>query len=200
MNFNTRITSKRIKKKDLILESAVHVFSQNGYHNTKLEQITESLGLTDKSIYYYFNSKGDLFIEVVLHVQSKLNKLIESINEMNNSHLDKIKTYTNKAMTINGLTLLMQIPKSLSEFAKYDEIKFNEAQQYKTWSMWFKKGQIDGSMIHGDPDEHRNFLFGSLFYLHRWYAITDNESYAHIQPFIEQMIDRMYSTQFQRLQ
>ena len=200
MNLNTRITSKRIKKKDLILESAVHVFSQNGYHNTKLEQITESLDLTDKSIYYYFNSKGDLFIEVVLHVQSKLNKLIESINEMNNSHLDKIKTYTNKAMTINGLTLLMQIPKSLSEFAKYDEIKFNEAQQYKTWSMWFKKGQIDGSMIHGDPDEHRNFLFGSLFYLHRWYAITDNESYAHIQPFIEQMIDRMYSTQFQRLQ
>jgi len=200
MNLNTRITSKRTKKKDLILESAVHVFSQNGYHNTKLEQITESLGLTDKSIYYYFNSKGDLFIEVVLHVQSKLNKLIESINEMNNSHLDKIKTYTNKAMTINGLTLLMQIPKSLSEFAKYDEIKFNEAQQYKTWSMWFKKGQIDGSMVHGDPDEHRNFLFGSLFYLHRWYAITDNESYAHIQPFIEQMIDRMYSTQFQRLQ
>ena len=200
MNLNTRITSKRIKKKELILESAVHMFSQHGYHNTKLEQITESLGLTDKSIYYYFNSKGDLFIEVVLHVQSKLNKLIESINKMNNSHLDKIKTYTNKAMTINGLTLLMQIPKSLSEFAKYDEIKFNEAQQYKTWSMWFKKGQIDGSMIHGDPDEHRNFLFGSLFYLHRWYAITDNESYAHIQPFIEQMIDRMYSTQFQRLQ
>jgi AcrR family transcriptional regulator len=200
MNLNTRITSKRIKKKELILESAVHMFSQHGYHNTKLEQITESLGLTDKSIYYYFNSKGDLFIEVVIHVQSKLNKLIESINEMNNSHLDKIKTYTNKAMTINGLTLLMQIPKSLSEFAKYDEIKFNEAQQYKTWSMWFKKGQIDGSMIHGNPDEHRNFLFGSLFYLHRWYAITDNESYAHIQPFIEQMIDRMYSTQFQRLQ
>ena len=200
MDRNTRITSKRIKKKDLILESAVHMFSQHGYHNTKLEQITESLGLTDKSIYYYFNTKGDLFIEVVLHVQSKLNKLIESINEMNNSHLDKIKTYTNKAMTINGLTLLMQIPKSLSEFAKYDEIKFNEAQQYKTWSMWFKKGQIDGSMIHGDPDEHRNFLFGSLFYLHHWYAITDNESYAHIQPFIEQMIDRMYSTQFQRLQ
>jgi hypothetical protein len=119
---------------------------------------------------------------------------------MNTLHLDKIKIYTNKAMTINGLTLLMQIPKSLSEFAKYDEIKFNEVQQYESWSNWFKKGQIDGSMIHGDPDEYRNFLFGSLFYLHRWYEITDNESYAHIQPFIEKMIDRMYSTQFQKLQ
>ena len=200
MNRNIKITPKRIKKKDLILDSAVFIFSQHGYHNTKLEQITESLNLTDKSIYYYFSSKGDLFIEVILSIQSKLNKLIESINEMDTTHLDKIKTYTNKAMTINGLTLLMQIPKSLSDFAKYNLVKSNESQQYKNWTSWFKKGQIDGSMIYGNPEEHRNFLFGSLFYLHQWYAITDNESYAQIQPFIEQMIDRMYSTQFQRLQ
>ena len=200
MDQNIKITPKRIKKKDLILESAVSIFSQHGYHHTKLEQITESLGLTDKSIYYYFNSKGDLFLEVILSIQLKLNKLIESINRMDATHLDKIKTYTNKAMTINGLTLLMQIPKSLSEFAKYDHIKLNEAKQYQTWTNWFQQGQSDGSMIHGDPDEHRNFLFGSLFYLHHWYAITDNESYAHIQPFIEKMIDRMFSTQFQRLQ
>ena len=200
MDQNIKISTKRIKKKDLILESAVSIFSQHGYNNTKLEQITKSLDLTDKSIYYYFNSKGDLFLEVILSIQLKLNKLIESINRMDATHLDKIKTYTNKAMTINGLTLLMQIPKSLSEFAKYDHIKLNEAKQYQTWTNWFQQGQSDGSMIHGDPDEHRNFLFRFLFYLHRWYAITDNESYAHIQPFIEKMIDRMYSTQFQRLQ
>ena len=200
MDQNIKLSPKRIKKKDLILESSVSIFSQHGYNNTKLEQITKSLDLTDKSIYYYFNSKGDLFLEVILSIQLKLNKLIESINRMDTTHLDKIKTYTNKAMTINGLTLLMQIPKSLSEFAKYDHIKLNEAKQYQTWTNWFQQGQSDGSMIHGDPDEHRNFLFGSLFYLHHWYAITDNESYAHIQPFIEKMIDRMYSTQFQRLQ
>ena len=197
---NIKNTPKRIKKKDLILDSAVSIFSEHGYNNTKLEQITKSLDLTDKSIYYYFSSKGDLFIETVLSIQTKLDKLIESINKMDINHLEKIKTYTNKAMSINGLTLLMQLPKSLSEFAKYDLIKSNEANQYKIWTSWFKKGQIDGSMIHGDPEEHRNFLFGSLFYLHHWYAIKDNESYAHIQPFIEQMIDRMYSTNFQRLQ
>lgn len=200
MDLNTKNTSKRIKKKDLILESAISIFSQHGYHNTKLEQITKSLDLTDKSIYYYFSSKGDLFIEVILSIQTKLDKLIESINKIDDNHLMKIKTYTNKAMTINGLTLLMSLPKSLSEFAKYDVIKANEANQYKMWTNWFKKGQADGSMIHGNPEEYRNFLFGSLFYLHQWYAIKDNESYAHIQPFIEKMIDRMYSTQLQRLQ
>ena len=200
MDLNLKNTPKRIKKKDLILDSAVSIFSQHGYHNTKLEQITKSLDLTDKSIYYYFSSKGDLFIEVVISIQSKLDKLIESINKMDVTHLEKIKTYTNKAMAINGLTLLMQLPKSLSEFAKYDVIKSNEASQYKIWTSWFKKGQTDGSMIYGNADEYRNFLFGSLFYLHQWYAIKDNESYAQIQPFIEKMIDRMYSTNFKRLQ
>jgi AcrR family transcriptional regulator len=200
MDLNFKNTPKRIKKKDLILDSAVSIFSQHGYHNTKLEQITKSLDLTDKSIYYYFSSKGDLFIEVVISIQSKLDKLIESINKMDETHLEKIKTYTNKAMAINGLTLLMQLPKSLSEFAKYDVIKSNEANQYKIWTTWFKKGQTDGSMIYGNADEYRNFLFGSLFYLHQWYAIKDNESYAKIQPFIENMIDRMYSTNFKRLQ
>lgn len=200
MDLNTKSTPKRIKKKDLILDSAISIFSQHGYHNTKLEQITKSLDLTDKSIYYYFTSKGDLFLEVIISIQTKLDKLIESINKIDDNHLMKIKTYTNKAMTINGLTLLMSLPKSLSEFAKYDVIKANEANQYKMWTNWFKKGQADGSMIHGNPEEYRNFLFGSLFYLHQWYAIKDNESYAHIQPFIEKMIDRMYSTQLQRLQ
>lgn len=198
MELNNKNSPKRIKRKDLILESAVSIFSKHGYHNTKLEQITKSLGLTDKSIYYYFSSKGDLFIEVILSIQSKLDRLIGSINKMDVNHLEKIKTYTNKAMAINGLTLLMQLPKSLSEFAKYDIIKSNEANQYKIWTSWFKKGQSDGSMIFGNPDEYRNFLFGSLFYLHQWYAITDNESYAQIQPFIEKMIERMYSTNFQR--
>ena len=200
MDLNTKNTPKRTKKKDLILDSAISIFSQHGYHNTKLEQITKSLDLTDKSIYYYFSSKGDLFLEVILSIQTKLDKLIESINKIDDNHLMKIKTYTNKAMTINGLTLLMSLPKSLSEFAKYDAINANEANQYKMWTNWFKKGQADGSMIHGNPEEYRNFLFGSLFYLHQWYAIKDNESYAHIQPFIEKMIDRMYSTQLQRLQ
>ena len=198
MDLNIKNTPKRIKKKDLILDSAISIFSQHGFHNTKLEQITKSLDLTDKSIYYYFSSKGDLFLEVILSIQTKLDKLIESINKIDDNHLMKIKTYTNKAMTINGLTLLMSLPKSLSEFAKYDVIKANEANQYRMWTNWFKKGQADGSMIQGNPEEYRNFLFGSLFYLHQWYAIKDNESYAHIQPFIEKMIDRMYSTKLQR--
>ena len=57
MDVPNKITPKREKKKDAIIESAVVIFAAHGYHNTRLEQITDALHLTDKSIYYYFNSK-----------------------------------------------------------------------------------------------------------------------------------------------
>ena len=200
MNLNIKKTEKRIKKSEAILDSAVNIFSQYGYHNTKLEQITASLDLTDKSIYYYFNSKGDLFIEVILLIQTQLDQLIKNINAMDCDAHSKIKMYTSKAMSINGLTLLMQLPKSLAEFSKYETIKTKETDQYKHWTNWFKQGQLDGSIIKGNPHEQRNFLFGSLFYLHHWYAIKDNDAYYHIRPFIESMIDRMYSTSYKKYQ
>ena len=111
-------------------------------------------------------------------------------------HLSKIKFYTNKAMSINGLILLLQFPKSILDFAKYDQIKINETNQYVHWTNWFLAGQLDGSIIKGNPEEQRNFLFGSLFYLHHWSTIKDNDNYEQIQPFIETMIDRMFSTKY----
>ena len=200
MKLNIKNTPKRLKKKEAILDSALNIFAEHGYMNTRLEQITDALALTDKSIYYYFSSKGDLFIEVILSLQGKLNSLIDRIDDKDCNHHEKIKMYTSSAMSIHGLPLLMKLPQSLSEFSKYDSIKSNEISQYKTWTQWFKKGQLEGSIIHGDAPEQRNFLFGSLFYLHEWHSIRDSESYAKIQPFIELMIDRMYSTNYNKTQ
>ena len=198
MKIDIKNTPKRLKKKEAILESALNIFAQHGFLNTRLEQITDELDLTDKSIYYYFSSKGDLFIEVILLLQDKLNLLIEKIDGKDCNYHQKIKMYTSHAMSIHGLTLLMKLPKSLSDFSKYDSIKANEVSQYKIWTQWFKKGQLEGTIVQGDAAEQRNFLFGSLFYLHEWHAIRDTESYSQIQPFIELMIDRMYSTNYNK--
>ncbi|MDA9027903.1 TetR family transcriptional regulator, partial [Gammaproteobacteria bacterium] len=90
MKLNIKNTHKRLKKKEAILDSALNIFSEYGYMNTRLEQITDAIGLTDKSIYYYFSSKGDLFIEVILLLQGKLNSLIDRIDAKDNNHHEKI--------------------------------------------------------------------------------------------------------------
>ena len=90
MKLDIKNTPKRLKKKEAILDSALNIFAEHGYINTRLEQITDALDLTDKSIYYYFSSKGDLFIEVILLLQGKLNSLIDRIDNKDCNHHEKL--------------------------------------------------------------------------------------------------------------
>ncbi|MCL4552730.1 MAG: TetR family transcriptional regulator [Candidatus Marsarchaeota archaeon] len=61
-------TKAKDDKRQKIVEAAIQVFSQNGYHRTKVQDITNSVGISTGTFYIYFGNKRDLFVEVVDHV------------------------------------------------------------------------------------------------------------------------------------
>ncbi|MBK9319620.1 MAG: TetR/AcrR family transcriptional regulator [Bacteroidetes bacterium] len=56
---------KRLEKKKLILNAAMDCFSQMGYDKTTLDEIGGKVNLNKASLYYYYNSKEDLFSDVI---------------------------------------------------------------------------------------------------------------------------------------
>jgi AcrR family transcriptional regulator len=48
-------------KRDIIIAAAIQVFSQKGYHNTRMEEIALAAGIGKGTIYEYFDSKLQLF-------------------------------------------------------------------------------------------------------------------------------------------
>ena len=48
-----------------IIEAAILLFSQKGYHHTNVRDIAQALGISKGTFYLYYASKRDLFIEVV---------------------------------------------------------------------------------------------------------------------------------------
>lgn len=52
-------------KRKLILEAAVKVFSRQGYHKAKMEEIAAEAGIGKGTIYEYFDSKLNLFQEML---------------------------------------------------------------------------------------------------------------------------------------
>ena len=60
----TTTKEKDRKRKEIILE-AIRVFSQKGYHRTKVSDITDALHISTGTFYIYFKNKRDLFIEVI---------------------------------------------------------------------------------------------------------------------------------------
>ena len=58
---------KNIKKqkKRKILEKAFELFRENGYMDTKVEDITKALGISKGSFYTYFKTKEELLCELL---------------------------------------------------------------------------------------------------------------------------------------
>jgi AcrR family transcriptional regulator len=58
-------TEKREANRERILRGARTVFGARGYHGATIEEIAEEAGLSNGAIYYNFDSKGDLFLELL---------------------------------------------------------------------------------------------------------------------------------------
>jgi AcrR family transcriptional regulator len=56
---------KREANRGRILTAARTVFGKRGFHGATIEEIAEEAGLSNGAIYYNFNSKSDLFFELL---------------------------------------------------------------------------------------------------------------------------------------
>lgn len=56
---------KKEAKKDRIIEKSMELFKENGYHATKVEEITKALGISKGNFYTYFNSKEEVLYEIL---------------------------------------------------------------------------------------------------------------------------------------
>lgn len=52
-------------RKKIILDIATRVFSRYGYNKTSLDEIATEAGIAKGTVYYYFSSKEELFMNVV---------------------------------------------------------------------------------------------------------------------------------------
>ena len=53
------------QKRDFILEKAKELFIQKGYTGTSMEDLVKYSGVSKGSIYYHFDSKEDLFLNLI---------------------------------------------------------------------------------------------------------------------------------------
>jgi len=85
-----------LKKKDkynAILESALTLFSKNGFHNTTIVQIAKNIGISAGSIYSYFPSKNSLAKSAITFVTKLLARELQKINEKELSAKEKITLF-----------------------------------------------------------------------------------------------------------
>lgn len=70
-------SGKKPDKYYAILEGAMKVFAENGFHKSQVSRIAKEAGVADGTIYLYFKKKEDILTSLF---QEKLGELVEKFN------------------------------------------------------------------------------------------------------------------------
>ena len=69
-----RLTSRGRRRRQELLDYAAGRFAAQGYHPTSVTDITEGLGVAKGVFYWYFESKEELFVQILLEAQRDLRR------------------------------------------------------------------------------------------------------------------------------
>lgn len=78
-------------KEEQILNEAVRLFADKGYHTTTLDEIASKLGITKAALYYYFSSKNHILRSIMKRSVSGMHQTIK-IGRADTEVLDKLRT------------------------------------------------------------------------------------------------------------
>ncbi len=101
------------KKENLIISSALKMFSKNGFYNTKVADVAKSIGMSVGNFYNYFPSKNSLAKSSIVFVSKKLAMKLKYINEQEISSKQKINLFVK-----SYLVFLTKHPEMINYFFK----------------------------------------------------------------------------------
>jgi TetR/AcrR family fatty acid metabolism transcriptional regulator len=95
---------QRNDKYQRILESAVKVFAENGYHESTISQIAREAGVADGTIYLYFKSKDDILVHFFQEAVESSGDTIDKLRNLIRRHLEEFQRDRNMAVLYQAET------------------------------------------------------------------------------------------------
>lgn len=118
---------KPISSKDKILQAAHREFMQFGYTKITVDEVAKAAGVSKKTIYQYFNSKEEIFWEVLKCRTTEKMDMFQDIYDLDIDFLEKMRLigYRNaKDLTNAPIAFLKDLRRNAPELSrKVEEIR-----------------------------------------------------------------------------
>ena len=150
--------SRKIQRKEQILDAALHVIVQNGYHQSRMDDIVSTSGLSKGAIYWYYKSKKDVYLDLVNHwVIRYSNSLLElpqeeisSGKQLKNLFETFINQFEKDPIVFKALLEFWSLAGRDTEFnIKLEKVTHNFIQYIESI---IKKGVESGEFKHVNPN------------------------------------------------
>jgi len=117
----SRKEKERLQQKKEILEAALRLFSEKGYHNVSMEQIAKEAEFSVGMLYKFFKSKEDLYRSIIKEVAERFQKALTNAIEQEGDEIEKLRNY----LRIKGRLFKENLPAIRLYFAETKGISFS---------------------------------------------------------------------------
>ena len=171
-----KLTERGRARRQQILDESARLFAERGYHPTSVAEIVESLGVGKGVFYWYFESKEDLFLEILASSSQDLRRLQQAAIGDEPDPLRRIEL---------GIRASLEWFRehrhlfNLSQFAATEErfavvLRQNDAVAIDDVTRHLKEAMADGRIPDQDPAMLAHALVGATRHLARTYLYTGN--------------------------
>jgi AcrR family transcriptional regulator len=146
MGVTERREKEKLMKKNEIIDAAEKVLFEKGFEQTKMEDIAKEAEYTKKTIYSYFSSKDEIYIEIMLRGFKVLNELYDNIlsSSEEKSELEKMKLLGQGFVQFS-----LKFPGYFKVIMDYEnkEIDFDANNENELLKKCYKEGQYSIELL-----------------------------------------------------
>ena len=160
------IASSRVVKKNNIIKIAAKLFSQKSFHDVTMDEIAEKVGVAKGTIYLYFSSKDNLYLEILEHTFGSIEALLEK--EVNTASLAPEKLKKVLAIVIKFYRENIDVLKILSRDETHliqehhDLTEKWRLRRIELYKKIISKGIKEGSFKTGNTELAALVLYGAV--------------------------------------
>lgn len=141
-----------------LLDAAEEVFGAKGFHDTTLKEVADLAEFSVGSVYSFFPSKDELFLQVFLRRGAELLPAIEAVVDSDDAPLDQLRRlvdlevgFFREHRHFARMYLRSAPSSSLPPMPVYDGFKANFERAMELQARVFARGQERGDLRDGDP-------------------------------------------------
>jgi len=170
---------EKIRKE--ILDKAFKLFSQKGYEDTKTKDISEWVGIAEGTLFNYFSSKANLYMEAMLENIDLFGDELLSEDITHENIIEIILEYITKSFKIvfklpkTVIKEILHLSTYLSKkkrkvFSKFAETDFQAMEEL---AQMIKQMQEKGFLKEIDPETAASTIFAAVFFELLLYTYED---------------------------
>lgn len=159
---NRRLRKKGRKEK--IINVAANLFSQKSYHNVTMDQIAGQVGVAKGTIYLYFDSKENLYLEILEDTYKEIESILEKEIAQSDSAAQKLKKILRLVFTfyLQHIDVLRILSRDETHLIR-EHFEFTEhwrLRRIKLYQIILEKGIREGSFRPANTELTALIIFG----------------------------------------